>query len=241
MCDPVKIAICDDIYEFACGLKHKVEDICAKMDLPLEAMVFTSPASLLNSELSAMQVVFLDIDMPEKNGLEVAKALRLKYPELILVFVTAFIEYAPAGYNVSAFRYLLKHEIDRTLPAVMEDVQKKLCESEESISVEQRAGALSIPLKKILYLEGTPYRMVLFHVENNRDPIEAIGKLADYERRLEGKGFLRLQKSFIANMSQISKISSYQVILRNGTVLKASEKYYKQVHASFLQWKGQHL
>ena len=57
----------------------------------------------------------------------------------------------------------------------------------------------------------------------------------------ERKGFLRLQRSFIANMAQISKISSYQVTLRNGTVLKASESYYKQVQASFLQWKGQHL
>lgn len=241
MCDSMKIAICDDIPEFACELRLKVEDICAKMDVPLEAEVFTSPAALLNAELSEIQLVFLDIDMPEKNGLEVAKELRSKYPEVILVFVTAFIEYAPAGYNVAAFRYLLKQEIASTLPAVMEEIQKKLSESREHISVEQRKGTLSIPLKRILYLEGTPYRMVLIHVENNKNPIEAPGKLADYERRLEGKGFLRLQKSFIANMSQISKISSYQVMLKDGTVLKASEKYYRQVHASFLQWKGQHL
>ena len=50
-----------------------------------------------------------------------------------------------------------------------------------------------------------------------------------------------LQKSFIANMSYISKISSYQVVLKDGTVLNASEKYYRQVQATFLQWKGRHL
>ena len=62
-----------------------------------------------------------------------------------------------------------------------------------------------------------------------------------YESALAKKGFLRLQKSFIANMSHINKISSYQVTLCDGTVIKASEKYYRRVHDGFLLWKGQHL
>lgn len=237
----MKIAICDDVPEFANELKGKVEEICAKNDWPLEYAIFTSPRIMLAEDLSSYQVVFLDIDMPEINGLEAAKELRTRYPDVILVFVTAFIEYAPAGYHVEAFRYLLKQQIEGDLPHVMSDINHRLRESTDTISVELKSGSTLIPLKKIMYLEGTPNRMVLFHVDYDSSPIEAIGKLTDYEQRLDGKGFLRLQKSFIANMSQISKISSYQVTLRNGVTLKASEKYYKQVHASFLQWKGQYL
>lgn len=241
MAEIMKIAICDDVLEFGYELKCKVEGICAKNDWPLEYSVFTSPRVMLAEELSSYQVVFMDIDMPGINGLEAARELRAKYPDVILVFVTAFIEYAPAGYHVEAFRYLLKQQIEDDLPHVMEDIYHRLHDSSDTISVERKSGLALIPLKKIMYLEGTPNRMVLFHLDYDSRPIEAIGKLADYEQRLEGKGFLRLQKSFIANMSQISKIRSYQVILRNGVTLKASEKYYKQVHASFLQWKGQYL
>lgn len=241
MYEPMKIAICDDIPEFAYELKHRIEDICAKKDWPLESTIFTSAPAMLETDLARVQAVFLDIDMPELNGLEAAKRLRDRYPDMIFVFVTAFIEYAPAGYHVSAFRYLLKQQLDSNLPAVMEDIQQKLFESTESITIEQRSGAILLPLRSILYLEGTPNRRVLFHLVGRQPPVEAPGKLADYERRLEGKGFLRLQKSFIANMTHISKISSYQVMMRDGTVLKASEKYYKQVQTSFLQWKGQHL
>lgn len=241
MCEPMRIAICDDIPEFAYELKHRIEDICAKRDWPLESMIFTSPLAMLEADLSQVQAVFLDIDMPELNGLEAAKGLRNQYPDMIFVFVTAFIEYAPAGYHVSAFRYLLKQQLDNNLTAVIEDVQQKLFESTENITIEQKSGAFFLPLKSILYLEGTPNRRVLFHLTGREMPVEALGKLADYERRLEDKGFLRLQKSFIANMAHISKISSYQVMMRDGTVLKASEKYYKKVQTSFLQWKGQHL
>lgn len=237
----MKIAICDDIPEFAFELKHKIENTCAKRSVSLDCKVFTSPKAMLETDMSTTQVIFLDIDMPEKNGLEVAKELRKKYPELILIFVTAFIEYAPAGYNVAAFRYLLKQQLDDNLPSVMEDIQKKLIESTDYIIVEQKSGTASVPLKDILYLEGTQYRMVQFHILNQMHPIEAIGKLSDYEQQLKGKGFLRLQRSFIANMSHISRIRNYQVILRDGTTLSASEKYYKQVQALFLQWKGQHL
>lgn len=237
----MKIVICDDVPEFGNELKGKAEEICAENDWPLECAVFTSPRVMLAEDLSSYQVVFLDIDMPGINGLEAAKELRTRYPDVILVFVTAFIEYAPAGYHVEAFRYLLKQQINGSLPQVMADIHHRLRESADTISVQLKSGSILIPLKKILYLEGTPNRKVLFHVDYDSRPIEAVGKLTDYEQRLEGKGFLRLQKSFIANMAQISKISSYQVTLRNGVTLKASEKYYKQVHASFLQWKGQYL
>ena len=64
----MKIAICDDSYEFACQLKEKLESICAKLDWQMEATVFSSPTALLSADLSAIQVLFLDIDMPGLNG-----------------------------------------------------------------------------------------------------------------------------------------------------------------------------
>ena len=241
MRESVRIAICDDSPQFTKELKDKIENICAKKDWMLDSMIFFSPRAILGADLSAMQVVFLDIDMPEINGLTVAKELRARYPKMILIFVTAFIEYAPAGYHVAAFRYLLKQKIDNELPAILDDIQQKIHETSDMISIRQKLETICIPLNEIVYLEGTPNRMVLFHIVNVDKPVEAFGKLADYEKLLEKKGFLRLQKSFIANMLYINKISSYQVTLRNGTVIRASEKYYKQVQATFLQWKGQHL
>lgn len=93
----MKIAICDDSYEFACQLKIKLDAICARLDWQMEAMVFSSSTALLNADLSGVQILFLDIDMPGLNGIEVASRIRKQQKDLILVFVTAFIEYAPEG------------------------------------------------------------------------------------------------------------------------------------------------
>ena len=62
-----------------------------------------------------------------------------------------------------------------------------------------------------------------------------------YTERLSGKGFIRLQKSFLVNMSYISKISGYTAQLRNGEILKVSEKDYKAICAEYLMWKGRRL
>lgn len=237
----MRIAICDDLPQFTQELKSRLETICAQNDWELTSTLFTSSQTILSADLSGTQVVFLDIDMPGTNGLALAKELRRKYPGIILVFVTAFIEYAPEGYIVSAFRYILKQELDRTLAPVLKDVHQKLYESSEYITLRQRDGAKAIYLSSIIYLEGTPNRRVLFHTNDIDQPIEAPGKLADYESTLRDKGFLRLQKSFVANMSHIKRISNYQVTMSNGENIRASERNYRDICSAFLRWKGQHL
>lgn len=101
----VKIVILDDEPEFSKILDKKIKTYCARKDLLYDCQIFSSSKTLLEDDLSSIQVAFLDIDMPEFNGLDVAKVLHQRYPEMILVFVTSFIKYAPSGYKVNAFRY----------------------------------------------------------------------------------------------------------------------------------------
>lgn len=240
-CDIMIIAICDDCTAVAQELKSNIESICAQKDWPLETAVYTSPAAILQADLSKTQVVFLDIDMPQINGLEVAKQLRARFAEIIIVFVTSYIEYAPEGYRVNAFRYLLKQCLDSELCGVMCDVYQKLTESSRTISIRTKSEIITLPINRILYIEGTAGREVLFHTETRYNVIHAVGRLASYGDELKDKGFLKLQKSFIANMTQILKINNYHVYMSNGEVLKASELNYKEIQTSFLQWKGLHL
>jgi DNA-binding LytR/AlgR family response regulator len=240
-CDIMKIAICDDCTAVAQELKSNIESICAQKDWPLETAVYTSPAAILQADLSKTQVVFLDIDMPQINGLEVAKQLRARFAEIIIVFVTSYIEYAPEGYRVNAFRYLLKQRLDSELCGVMCDVYQKLTESSRTISIRTKSEIITLPINRILYIEGTAGRKVLFHTETRYNVIHAVGRLASYGDELKDKGFLKLQKSFIANMAHILKINNYHVYMSNGEVLKASELNYKEIQTAFLQWKGLHL
>ena len=124
----------------------------------------------------------------------------------------------------------------------MDAIQDKLFEGKETILIETRDSKLEIALQDILYLEGTPYRRtLLFTIHSDDQVIECRGKINEYEERLSGKGFIRLQKSFFANMRHINKISSYTAKLRNGKILKVYEKDYKKIYAEYLMWKGNRL
>lgn len=240
---PMKIIICDDNPAFMQELNRLIQNYSALNDWTCQCNFYQFPEKLLEADLSDAHVIFLDIDMPEINGLDAAKQLREKYPDIIIVFVTAFIEYAPAGYCVEAFRYLLKSSIRSELPVCLEAIEQKLYTADESVLIQQRNKAVHVQLKEILYFEGTAQRRVLlhFHSKNSETGIECIGKLSEYEQKLQDRGFLRIQRSYLVNMHYISRISNYNVLLDTGEKLKVSEKNYAQICSQYLMWKGQRL
>ena len=67
-------------------------------------------------------IIFLDINMDEIDGLTIAERIREKYEEVPIVLVTAFINYALDGYKVRASRFLVKDDLDKTLPECMDDI-----------------------------------------------------------------------------------------------------------------------
>ena len=175
------------------------------------------------------------------NGIELAKQLRIKYPEMILVFVTAYIEYAPSGYKVDAFRYLLKSKVDEELREILEGIRERLYNSSDVVSLRTHDGDCVLPLKDVLYFEGTAQRMVLAHVMGHEGPVTCQGKLSALEESLSGKGFLRIQKSFLVNMTHLRRISGYRAFISNGKELKVSELNYSKIREQYLLWKGSGL
>lgn len=241
VCEAMEFVICDDNQLFMNELQHKIEEICAKRDWNYKCKLYQHVRTLLSVDLSSAKVVFLDIDMPEVNGIEAAKILRDKYPDLIIVFVTAYIEYAPSGYKVNAFRYILKNKVDAELEQILDEIHEKLYFDADNISLKQKDQDMVVSIKNISYLEGTSHRMVVVHTSNSRETFECLGKLSDFEEILKEKGFLRVQKSFLVNMQHIRQISGYNAYMDNGQKIKTSESNYADICSTFLKWKGKHL
>lgn len=238
ICETMKVIICDDETIFVDAIERRLRNYAAKKDINIDITRCYSASKLLELDLISCDVLFLDIEMPGTDGISAAREIRKRNQDLILVFITGWIEYAPAGYCVNAYRYILKSALDKEFEPCMDDIQQKLHENAEVITVCTRERTLEISLKNILYLEGTQHRSVLLHFYDDHPPIECTGKLADYDEQLSEKGFLRLQKSFLANMDHVVKIKNYIASFRDGTELKVSERQYAQVKKRFLLWKG---
>ena len=234
----MNIVICDDNCAFVSTLEREIWRYCKKKDWLVNIRTLTQPQKLLVDDLGSVQVVFLDVEMPGLNGLTVGRNIKAKYPEMILVLVTGFIDYAPAGYPIGVYRYLLKSRLGVELPLCLEDIHRTLLESNDYFKVTTRSGDTEIAVKNILFFEGSAHRSVFIHTLSST--IECPGKLADFDDYFKDKGFLRIQKSFLVNMAHISRIKSYYAYLSNGSVLKASQKNYSNVVNKYLTWKGKH-
>ena len=100
----MRILICDD-EQMLIDLEVSIlQEYCRSTNIA--ATFFTFTDSLSAGNIGEFDIAFLDIDMEKVNGIELARKLRLKNPTSIIIFVTNFIQYAPEGYEVNAFRYL---------------------------------------------------------------------------------------------------------------------------------------
>ena len=145
----MKIAMCDNDMSFVLKLKNLIDDYCAHCNLIVDYSLLSSLTKLLRADLSAVDVIFLDVDMPEMNGIEAAGYLRQKYSDMVLVFVTDYIEYAPAGYRVDAFRYLLKSRISQELNSILDEIVDRLYVDQATMQVKSQGEDILLQLKTL--------------------------------------------------------------------------------------------
>jgi two-component system LytT family response regulator len=187
-----------------------------------------------------VDLIFLDIQMPELNGLELSKML----PERTrIVFTTAFEQYAIEGYRINALDYLLK-----PIPYVdfLEASNKalqwfKLTESKpeqqeehKSIFVKSDYKLLQIDLDKIKYVEGLK-DYVKIYTEDNKHPILSLMNMKAMEQMLPSSQFIRVHRSFIVSKSKIREIDRARIVF--GDVYIPIGDSYKQTFQDFLNSK----
>ncbi|MCD8291276.1 MAG: LytTR family DNA-binding domain-containing protein [Prevotella sp.] len=192
------------------------------------------------SAVTAMKVIreetvdllFLDIQMPELSGLEFANLL----PERTkIVFTTAFDRYAIEGYKVNAIDYLLKPiSYDKFLFAVNKAVEwfkvvdkQQLLSKDKFIYVKSEYKLIKIKFDEILYIEGLK-DYIKVYVSGGRKPIMSLMNMKKLEDFLPQPQFLRVHRSFIVNMAKIEMIDRGRIVVDN-VFIPVSESYKEKV------------
>lgn len=225
-----------------------VDDEPLALDL-LESYVQKTPFLNLtgrcNNAVAAMEAIhkgdidllFLDIQMPELNGLELSKMIGDK-PKVI--FTTAFQQYALDGYKVNALDYLLKPiSYQEFLQAANKavkwfDLLRNQNGSEagnDSIFVKTEYKLIQISLSQILYVEGLK-DYVKIYLENTPEPILSLMSMKTMEERLPVDRFMRVHRSFIVQLDKIKTIERNRIVFGK-TYIPISDSY-KEPFTEFL-------
>lgn len=211
-----KIAICDDESVHIEKIRTILSDY--------ETDNYLNPTDLLDAVSSGVRydVLFLDIVMPRIDGISLARELREFDEDMLIVFITSKIEYMQTGYEVRAFRYLLKDQIDEGLPKIWDDIIKELFDRQDAyFSYEFERKVYRLPIRDILYFESNLRRIVV-HTKASKNAA-LYGKLDDIS--VKYSSFIRVHKSYLINRRYIRMISAGTVVLSNGEVLPVSRKY----------------
>ncbi len=234
------IIICDDDTAFIRGIETELHRIFEKMNITADIKIYNSPSDITDEALGSCLMAFLDVDFEnaEQNGMSLARRLRTVNKNALLFFVTNYIEYAPEGFEVRAFRYVLKRDMADVLERYMLQAMEQLADKRECLRLLEQDRTIDIPLKHIRYMEVMDH-YVSIHTEKASYVLNAT--LSNLEKALEKHGFLRVHKSYLVNMDLIRKLRSRECVLTDETVIPVGEKSYTEQKQKYLRYKGTRL
>ena len=175
-----------------------------------------------------VDLIFLDIQMPELSGLEFAKILP---KETKIIFTTAFSQYAVDGYKANAVDYLMKPVsyddflagANRALEWFRSVRQSENASDDRFIFVKSEYKLVKIMFDNILYIEGLK-DYVKIYLTDGRDPVMSLMNMKKIEESLPKPEFMRIHRSYIVHMRKIEGIDRFRIVIGNA-ILPISDSY----------------
>ena len=150
------ILVCDDDAAFSAKVAEYAATYFEAHEIPVQATVCSDPEQVLAiPDLELYRIAFLDVDMPQVNGIALGGQLRHRNPDICLVYVSAYLAFALDGYKVNAYRYILKRDVAKQLPSCLEDIYASMMQAgTKTLTVHHNRETIRIPLDQIYYLES---------------------------------------------------------------------------------------
>lgn len=197
---------------------------------------FSSPMEFLCAYKHDADLLFLDIRMPGMTGMDVAKEIRKKDPEVMIIFITSLTQYAVEGYSVSAEDYILKPlsypEFKLKMNRALSRIQVK---SGKTLMFVDKDGISKISASSIMYVETNLHKLI-FHDNEGFTHIRHQA-MKECEDELKEFDFIRINSSFLVNLHYASKIADGDMILNDQTKLKISRPRMAEVNELFAKFK----
>ena len=214
-----RFAVCDDSSADRAYVTALIEAWGCSRDILLQIEDYPSAEAFLFAYEGneTVDVLFLDIEMGDMSGVELAKRLRQMGAGLQIVFLTGYMEYIAEGYDVEALHYLIKPVAQEKLGAVLDRAVERLKTRENVLLLSLPDGVVRLPLYEIRYLEVMKNYVTLHAVEE----YSVKRSLSELTKELD-ESFYRIHRSYIVNLRFVKRITRTEVTLKDGAALPLS-------------------
>lgn len=236
----IQIVLCEDQIQHQKTIEKFLQEILEENNTEYNLRIYKSGEELLNDYPKNVDIFILDIQMEKINGMDVARKIRevdKNKPEII--FTTSLVEYIQEGYEVRAYRYLLKpikyEELKKHILSCIDEVINK---KDKFILIKNKNETYKINIEEITYIEIQRKDMSI-HTESK--VYETKMTMDRIEKELKNYNFYRCHKSFLVNIDYVENIKQYVAILDNKEEVPVSRHRFKDFKHKFLSSLGEKL
>lgn len=228
------LAVCDDRREELDAVSSLLEAWQAERETALPYRAFQSAVELLETARQERFTAYLlDVMMPGMDGLEAAREIRRFDLAAEIIFLSTSPGFAYESYGVRALNYLLKPLEREKLFSLLDQICLQEQRNEEALTLKTSAAIVRVPYAHISYVEVIR-KHVYFHLVDG-NVREVAGSLKDFEAMLLHRPeFMRVHRSYIANMFQVEELSSAGLRTFQGDTLPVSRLSYPQLQKDYL-------
>lgn len=228
----IHIAIVEDEENFAKDLQNYICQYSTEMHIATETDRFYDGMSFLDEYSGKYQIIFMDIAMPNMNGMEAARKLREIDRDVCLIFVTSLAQYAIRGYEVSALDFIVK-PVTYDLFKIRMDRAVSLLHTEDYYAIKTAEGIRKINWNSLLYIESNKHYLY-FHTK--QDICRMRGTMKELPDDLERKGFAFISGSLLVNLSYVEELYGNEVKIGEErlTIARAYKTKFKETLTGYL-------
>jgi len=236
-----RVGICDDDKILCASLEEQLRGLAGELPGKLETEVWYSGEGLERDLAKGvgLDILFLDIELLRKNGIEVGRFIRdgLEDTDTHIVYISSKESYAMQLFQVQPLDFLIKPISEAKLKEVMLRSMRRKKNEESCFEYQKGNLYFRIPVKEILYFMSMDKKIFMIKRDGRE---EFYGKLKSLAQQLS-EDFLMIHQSYIIHREYVSEYSYESVTMMNGDVLSISKPYRKEVRAKIKQYQKEKI
>lgn len=227
----MNIAVVDDEYI----IQEQIKDLVVKQKPNFTVDTYETGEKLLAAGRQ-YDVVFLDIQMEGRNGIDTARVLRKQQEDTAIIFITGIKEYVFEAFDVAAFHYLLKPLKDKKFKEVFEravrEAEKKNSLKQKLFFVKTKNRSYTMDRDRVLYMENRGKKI---EIHTTKEVIKIYAAMHELEREL-GESFYRCHRGYLVNMAHIAEYDSSSIRLDNGELVYLAKERYADFVKTYMRY-----
>lgn len=223
----MRFIVIDDNAEELTTITNAIKDTITTYTNTIAIDASSNP---LDIDIALYDVLFLDIDMPEIDGLTFAKKIATLSNPPLIIFITHRADKVYDVFSVRPFEFIKKDEFNNKIKSVIKRLITYITKEKKEIYFKTTVGDIALTISKIMYCESQDHACNIYTKDTS---YKSWTKLSEIENKINCIHFINISKSILVNMEHILKIDGAKITLQNDKEIYSSRRNIKQVKDQF--------